>query len=406
MSQGAQVSLEKGAAAAYDASPWAKDRPSKEIVRPAPDAAPGETPVESVARATAFRKLQSRTQAALEAVLAASTWKALPPDQQTTMLSAGGPNTGTTWTATHNSPMDLMKNAHWRMATSLRLGLVPTTENATCSLCRNTDGEQCGTSLKEQPHHPHCCKFGGARHRPHLAMQRVLHRQIVAAGGFCDLERHVPELYDTVVKNGKTVDRSAIMDAVVSFPGELSQRWVDVSVRCPHADRYGGPGGTTTAGKAASTAEQEKHKRYGGAVLPLVMESFGRMGCEGVATLRALVASGAAAGRSSPFAYARWRVQLERATLQAEADTHLRALGMHAHSAMGMATKPAAAAVAPPGLVAPSGLFAPSGQFAGADCITRPFEGSSLVDAVAPASLFDAGHAADDEGHAADDADT
>ena len=39
---------------------------------------------------------------------------------------------------------------------------------------------------------------GGARTRPHRAVQCILRRLIEQAGGYADVERHVPELYDWV----------------------------------------------------------------------------------------------------------------------------------------------------------------------------------------------------------------
>ena len=54
------------------------------------------------------------------------------------------------------------------------------------------------------------------------------------------MERHVPELHDWVRNNNEAapVMRCAILDVVSWFPGVLQQLWMDVSVRCPHAERY------------------------------------------------------------------------------------------------------------------------------------------------------------------------
>ena len=41
------------------------------------------------------------------------------------MLSAGGLGAGSTWTAMHKSPAELMQNVQWRRATALRLGVPP-----------------------------------------------------------------------------------------------------------------------------------------------------------------------------------------------------------------------------------------------------------------------------------------
>ena len=98
----------------------------------------------------------------------------------------------------------------------------------------------CEPSLASHPFHSFCCKYGGARNRPHRTVQCTLRRLIGQAGGYADLERHVPELYDWVTdKDGVTpVMRCAILDVVCWFPGVLQLLWIDVSVRCPHAERY------------------------------------------------------------------------------------------------------------------------------------------------------------------------
>ena len=146
------------------------------------------------------------------------------------------------------------------------------------------------------------------------------------AGGYADMERHVPELYDWVQKNNEAARemKCAILDVVSWILGVLQQLWIDVSVRCPHAERYNEstskPGVATVAGKAKKT------KRYGVAVRALVFETYGRLGGEGTKLLRDLVNTAAANGQCSPHAVGRWRTKLERVLLTAQADTYLRAL--------------------------------------------------------------------------------
>ena len=108
-------------------------------------------------------------------------------------------------------------------------------------------------------------------------------------------------------------------------PGCLQQLWIDVSVRCPHAERY--CDSASSPGAAAYAGETEKTERYGTAVRSLVFETYGRLGDEGTKMLRELVSTAAANGRCSPHAVGRWRTQLERVLLTAQADTYLRALG-------------------------------------------------------------------------------
>ena len=93
----------------------------------------------------------------------------------------------------------------------------------------------CEQSLATHPFHQFCCKYGGARTRPHRAVQCTLRRLIEQAGGSADVERHVLDLYDWVQKNNEAAPemRCAILDVVSWFPSVLQQLWIDVSVRCP-----------------------------------------------------------------------------------------------------------------------------------------------------------------------------
>ena len=98
----------------------------------------------------------------------------------------------------------------------------------------------CEQSLAEHPFHLFCCQYGRARTRPHRAVHCTLRRLIEQAGGYADVERHVPELYDWVSNDNDAAPkvRCAILDVVSWCPGVLQQLWIDVSVRCPHAERY------------------------------------------------------------------------------------------------------------------------------------------------------------------------
>ena len=91
------------------------------------------------------------------------------------------------------------------------------------------------------------------------------------------MEHHVPELYDWVRNNNEAAPkmRCAIFDVVSWFPGVLEQLCMDVSVRCPHAERHNESASKT--GVAAVVGEAEKTKRCGMAVRALVFETFGRL---------------------------------------------------------------------------------------------------------------------------------
>eukprot|EP00973_Karenia_brevis_P078473 10895601-Karenia_brevis.AAC.1 len=68
----------------------------------------------------------------------------------------------------------------------------------------------------------------------------------------------------------------AIPDVVLSFPGSLSLTALDVTVRCPHGERY--EKAQEVAGTAAADGELEKHERYGKEVVPVSFETYGRLG--------------------------------------------------------------------------------------------------------------------------------
>ena len=67
----AKVMVEHGASLVYEASPWAVDKRTAEIVRPALVQSADWDPPKSLARDMAFAKLQSRILSAAEAVQAA-----------------------------------------------------------------------------------------------------------------------------------------------------------------------------------------------------------------------------------------------------------------------------------------------------------------------------------------------
>ena len=136
------------------------------------------------------------------------------------MLSAGRPGTGTSWTAMHKSPTEMPQNAHWRMATALRLGATPDAgPRPTCAQRKALIGTYVN-SLWQRTRATLFAASTGARNRPHRAVQCTLRRLIEQAGGYADMERHVPELYDKVQKNNEAAPemRCAILEVVSWIP--------------------------------------------------------------------------------------------------------------------------------------------------------------------------------------------
>ena len=143
-------------------------------------------------------------------------------------------------------------------------------------------------------------------------------------GGYADVERHVPELYDWVRNDNDAAPkvRSAIFDVVSWFPG-VPAAALDRRQRAMPARR-------TLQLKCVETRDDSGSRGYGTAVRAFVFETYGRLGGEGTKQLRDLVTTAAANGQCSPHAVGRWRTQLERVVLTAHADTYLRALGPRA----------------------------------------------------------------------------
>ena len=149
------------------------------------------------------------------------------------------------------------------------------------------------------------------------------------AGAAVDMERYIPHLYDTTTKDGVTKQREAIMDVVIHFPGSWTNALVDVSIRCPHAERY--KNASTEVSIAALAGEREKAERYGQEVQPLIFETYGRLGSRSLTTLQSLADSSAVAGKASTRRLAGWRKQLERAVVWSAAESVLLSLGAGAH---------------------------------------------------------------------------
>ena len=113
----ARVAIENEASNLYEASPWAEEKRAVEIVRLAPvltaDGGPAKKP------STGHGVRHAATEDPV------GRFREMLPEQHAIVLSAGGPGTGTCWTAMHKSPTELPQNAQRRMATALRLGATP-----------------------------------------------------------------------------------------------------------------------------------------------------------------------------------------------------------------------------------------------------------------------------------------
>ena len=111
-----------------------------------------------------------------------------------------------------------------------------------------------------------------------------------------------------------------------------------MTIRCPHAVRA--PNASTRAGVAAKDGEMEKFHRYGPAVQPIAMETYGRMGSASAAAVRCLADAIASNGRGDAVPTARMveglRLAAERALLYYIADVTRLSVGAGATSSLWM----------------------------------------------------------------------
>ena len=306
----------------YEAGPWQQDRPMATIGR---DDAPSEARQQpaSITREPLYQRYLSKVLAVGEAIAAQRLWDSLDAEHRRIMLSSGGRGTGVTWIANHLRPDEYMQNSHFVTATMLRLGCKPKVRCRNCMLAKQKDGEVCGESIDANPFHPEICKCGAARARPHHRMEVVLQKQLQSTDAEVDLERIIPELSAEALGNPK-LPGDAKMDLVVSWSGQLTQYWIDVSIRSPHAQHV--DASDRRAGAAAHEGEKEKAARYGELVLPLVYETYGRLGYKSQQTLDSLVAAARTFGKATPGAVRRRRLAIERQLLFSTADSYLRSL--------------------------------------------------------------------------------
>jgi len=222
-----------------------------------------------------------------------------------------------------------MDNDHFRMSMQLRLALVQLPRGALCQLSRATDiDDKCLVEMTDPCIHPHLCTRGPARQRPHRALMVSMKKVLERAGAEVDLERAMPALY-RMDSEGKVTE--AILDAVIIPPGCPSSTPVDVTIRCPHAQRTN-KRASVVPSIAADEGESDKFNRYGRSVLPLALETYGRMGHKSLHTVTFLANHVVAATVASRFHrgsdfIAALRLDLERSLLWSIADVTLLSIG-------------------------------------------------------------------------------
>ena len=92
--------------------------------------------------------------------------------------------------------------------------------------------------------------------RPHRALAASVARLLRECRAEVDIERTVPELIRVAAKGDV---QEAVLDLVVTFPWSVQPLYIDVSVRCPHAQGHGQA--VASPGEAADAAIADKRKR-------------------------------------------------------------------------------------------------------------------------------------------------
>ena len=147
-------------------------------------------------------------------------------------------------------------------------------------------GDRCPKALDAAGLHAATCLVGGRRQLTHNGQRDLWAQQLPGAGYAVQREQHVPRWDRGVRKrNGRQVLQRAILDLRVEAPPAGPVKYLDTVVTHPCAPTYL-HGAAAEAGFSARKAEEDKHPRYPGGVVPLAVETYGRWGEEGLRFLR------------------------------------------------------------------------------------------------------------------------
>jgi hypothetical protein len=238
----------------------------------------------------------------------AALFASAAPAERVRLLSAGGPNAGSSMVAQLSVAGVHMTDWQWTSACRWRLGLLFAGRLGDCCNQRR-DGSSCQHPLDREGNHAADCPCGPLRNQRHDELSEVYADILEEAGGIARREVFVQELSGT---------REAVLDVWAYGIPELPDLLLDVTVRHPCAARYR-PAAERTPASAASKAEAEKRERYppagGRQVWPVAHETWGRLGPAAEQLLQ-LCASAAARrahrrGKVSGGELRRWRARLD-----------------------------------------------------------------------------------------------
>ena len=271
-------------------------------------------------------KMHGRIMRAIESLRATQLWSESSAFESVVLLSSGGQGSGKFWSQIPFEPGLFFPNHHFRMLMLMRLCCIDVPSGSVCQIPKadSVGDDFCGCALASPLVHPHLCKAGPARLRPHRGLANVLADKARRAGAHVDLERACPHLYQQQA-DGKILE--AIMDVVFHFPGGPSVRHLDVTVRCPHAERYCDV--ESLPGVAAAAGVRDKLDRYDESVMAISMETYGRMSSTSIAHIRAITSDFVRpCSRQSPgLVYHQLRYSLEHALFFEIVDVVIQSLG-------------------------------------------------------------------------------
>ena len=187
-----------------------------------------------------------------------------------------------------------MPDKHFAVSLRDRLVLPVCREGDRCQHRRKVDGRLCGAYLDARGHHARKCGLGGGLDRRHNGIRDWAATASAASFGSPALtEQRVPQ-WDVV--DGRTGElEQAVLDVVVTDPGNGVSLYVDAVVKCAHTDDPGRlRARARKAGRAAAEAAMDKRRRYaqaGANLIPLAFEDGGRPSEEAVAFVRRLGAA-------------------------------------------------------------------------------------------------------------------
>ena len=249
------------------------------------------------------------------------------------ILSCGGPGNAEWCRSPSATLQEGFTDAHFLIAMRWRLGLraIP----ADIVSCRHQyvkpPFRECAHPFDHTGHHSVVCNVGGGPtiflHNPIADLVATF---LTTAGFDARREVSIPEF------TTQKIDTSApsgvcLVDGIVDVLGwhvVLGEFLLDVTVRHPHAVSVAKKA-ATVAGSAAAHGERDKHVRYpprgGRSIVPLAIETFGRLGTEFDEWLMTLSSAARARDRNSGLSGCRhlskWRAALSTALYKGIAKT-------------------------------------------------------------------------------------